>query len=126
MIYKISNDYYKQLNPHARVLFEEYNVAFKNKMWTTVIILSLTIIDNILSDTNNLDHVDGLDKNHFNSSKDFHWLRMRRNKILHYEKPIEGFFRSKDSEQTLKLDAIRADSTLKNCFYTLFRKQSLF
>ena len=123
MTKKIKEDFTKQLNPHARVLFEEYNIAFENKMWASVIILSLTIIDNILNDTDNLDYVDGLDVNHFKSSKDFHWLRMRRNQILHFENPIEGFFGNKDSEKTLKLDAVRADTTLKRCFNILFRKQ---
>ena len=118
----MSKDYYKQLNPHARVLFEEYYIAFKNKMWATVIILSLTIIDNILSDKDNLDFIDGLDINHFKSSKDFHWLRIKRNQILHFEKPIEGFWGNKDSEKTLKFDALRADATLKKCFYILFGK----
>ena len=122
MIKKRNDGYTYQLNPHARVLFEEYNMAFKNKMWSTAIILSLTIIDSILNDTDNLDYVDGLDINYFKSSKDFHWLRIRRNKILHFEKPVEGFFGNKDSKKTLKLDAVRADTILKNCFYTLFRK----
>ena len=122
MTRKINEDYTARLNSHARVLFEEYNLAFKNKMWATTIILSLTIIDNILYDTENLYDVDGLDINDFKSSKEFHWLRIRRNQILHFEKPVEGFFGNKDSEKTLKLDAVRANSTLKNCFYTLFRK----
>ena len=122
MTNKIIKNYYKQLNPHAKVLFDEYNIALKNKMWATAIILSLTIIDNILSDTYNLNYIDGLDINHFKSSKDFHWLRKRRNQILHFEKPVEGFFGNKDSEKTLKLDAARANRTLKSCFYTLFRK----
>ena len=122
MIKNINEDYTKQLNPHAKILFQEYNVAFKNKMWATAIILSLTIIDNILCDIDNSDYVDGLDINHYKSSKDFHWLRIRRNQILHFEKPIEGFFGNKDSDKTLKLDAVRADKTLKECFYILFRK----
>ena len=119
---EINKDYISQLSPHAEVLFQEYNIAFKNKMWATTIILSLTIIDNILNDSDNLDYVDGLDINQFKSSKDFHWLRIRRNQILHFEKPIEGFFGNKDSEKTLKLDAVRADKTLKECIYTLFRR----
>ena len=119
---KINEYFINQLNTHARVLFNEYNVAFENKMWASVIILSLTIIDNIMNDTDNLDYVDGLDINHFKSSKNFHWLRIRRNQILHFEKPVEGFFKNKDSDKTLKLDALRADETLKKCFYTLFRK----
>jgi len=118
---KLDEDFRKQLNPHARLLLKEYNIAFENKMWASVMILSLTIIDNILNDTDNLDYVDGLDINHFKSSKDFHWLRIRRNKILHFEKHVEGFLGNKDSEETLKLDAARADIILKKCFYTLFR-----
>ena len=121
MTQKINKDYTAQLNTHVRVLFEEYKIAFKNQMWATTIILSLTIIDNILYDADNLNYVDGLDINHFKSSKDFHWLRIRRNQILHFEKPVEGFFGNKDSEKTLKSDAARADTTLKKCFYTLFR-----
>ena len=115
-------DFIKQLNPRVKVLFLEYNIAFENKMWASVIILSLTIIDNILNDIDNLDYVDGLDINRFKSSKDFHWLRIRRNQILHFEKPIEGFFGNKDSDKTLELDAVLADKTLKECFYILFRK----
>ena len=34
----------------SRVLLFEYQIAFKNKLWATSIILSLTIIDNIMSD----------------------------------------------------------------------------
>ena len=123
MTKKINEDFIKQLNPHARVLLAEYNIAFENKMWASVMILSLTIIDNILNDTDNLDYVDGLDINHFKNSKDFHWLRIRRNQILHFENPVEGFLGNKDSEKTLKLDATRADTTLKSCFYKLFRKK---
>ena len=122
MTKKINEDFAKQLNSQAKVLFQEYNIAFENKMWASVMILSLTIIDNILNDIDNLDYVDGLDINHFKSSKDFHWLRIRRNQILHFEKPIEGFFVNKDSYNTLKLDAVRAEKTLKECFYVLFRK----
>ena len=122
MTQKINEEYTAQLSNHAKVLFNEYSIAFKNRMWATTIILSLTIIDNILYDKDNLDYVDGLDINHFKSSKDFHWLRIRRNKILHFEKPVEGFLGNKDSEETLKLDAVRADMTLKKCLYILFRK----
>ena len=119
---KINQYFINQLNSHGRVLLEEYNIAFENKMWASVIILSLTIIDNIMNDTDNLNYVDGLDVNHFKSSKNFHWLRIRRNQILHFEKPVEGFLGNKDSDKTLKLDAVRADKTLKECFYILFRK----
>ena len=71
------DNYSKYLNPQNKILLEEYKKATLNKMWVTTIILALTIIDNILSDENNLDYIDGLDINHFKNSRDFHWLRLR-------------------------------------------------
>ena len=113
-------DYYAFLNPHAKTLIEEYIIAHENKMWATAIILSLTIIDNILSDENCLEHIDGLDLNELKKSRDMHWLRSRRNKILHYEGPTEGFYGSKDSLRVLKLDADRANKVINECFSKLF------
>ena len=115
-------DYYELLNPHVKTLIEEYKIAHQNKMWATIIILSLTIIDNILSDENCLEHIDGLDLNELKKSRDMHWLRSRRNKILHYEGPIEGFYGSKDSLRVLKLDADRANKVINECFSKLFSK----
>ena len=113
-------DYYAFLNAHAKTLTEEYKIAHENKMWATAIILSLTIIDNILSDENCLEHIDGLDLNELKKSKDFHWLRSSRNKILHYEGPTEGFYGSKDSMRVLKLDADRANKIINECFSKFF------
>ena len=115
------DNYLKYLNPQNRVLLKEYKKSRQNQMWATTIILSLTIIDNILSDHNNLDYIDGLDINHFKNSRDFHWLRLRRNHILHYEGPKEGFLESKDNVNVLKTDSLRADKILRNCFTELFR-----
>ncbi len=118
----MSVDYYfKYLNAQNRVLLEEYRKSIQNQMWATSIILALTIIDNILSDDNNLDYIDGLDINHFKNSKDFNWLRLRRNQILHYEGPKEGFFESKDSINVLKMDSLRANKILKKCFSEFFK-----
>ena len=114
-------NYIKYLNPQNRILLEEYKKANENQMWLTTIILSLTIIDNILSDENNLDYIDGLDINHFKSSRDFNWLRLRRNQILHYEGPKDGFLGNKDSLKILKDDSLRADNTIKKCFLDLFK-----
>ena len=113
-------DYYELLNPHVKTLIEEYKIAHENKMWATLIILSLTIIDNILSDENCLEHIDGLYLNELKKSRDMNWLRSRRNKILHYEGPIEGFYGSKDSLRVLKLDADRANKVIHECFSKFF------
>ena len=111
----------KYLNPHAKTLLKEYKKAMNNDMWVTSIILSLTIIDNIFSDDSNLDFIDGLDLNHFKNSKDLQWLRLRRNKVLHYEGPIEGFYGNNDSNNVLRIDALRADKILQRCFEDLFK-----
>ena len=115
------DNYSKYLNVQNKILLEEYKIAIQNKMWLTTIILALTIIDNILSDENNLDYIDGLDINHFKNSRDFHWLRLRRNQILHYEGPKEGFFENKDSLNVLKVDSLKADKIVKKCFVDLFK-----
>ena len=115
-------DYYlKYLNQQNSILLEEYKKAQKNEMWATTIILSLTIIDNILSDDNNLKFIDGLDINHFKNSRDFHWLRLRRNQILHYEGPREGFLGNRDSFNILKVDSLRANKIITKCFVDLFK-----
>ena len=113
-------DYHFFLNPHAQILLEEYIKSQQNKMWATSIILSLTIIDNIISDKNTLEHVDGLNLNKLQNSKSLSWLRFRRNKILHYEGPIEGFYKSLDSLKVIKLDVDRADKVLHEFLSELF------
>ena len=115
------DNFRKYVNPHAETLLKEYKKAINNDMWVTSIILSLTIIDNIFSDDSNLDFIDGLDLNHFKNSKDLQWLRLRRNKILHYEGPIEGFYGNNDSNNVLRIDALRADKVLQRCFEDLFK-----
>ena len=121
MVTKLNlENYILYLNPHVRVLLFEYQIAFKNKLWATSIILSLTIIDNIISDKNTLEHVDGLNLNKLQNSKNLSWLRFRRNKILHYEGPIEGFYKSLDSLKVIKLDVDKADKVLHEFLSELF------
>ena len=118
---KLSSKYNQFLNPQASTLFEEYNLALTNKMWVSVIILSLAIIDNILIDEKSLDFIDGLDLNALKRSKNVQWLRNRRNKILHYEGPIEGFYGNKNSLQVLKLDAQKANKIMASSFLEIFK-----
>ena len=115
------DNFRKYINPHVETLLKEYKQAMNNDMWVTSIILSLTIIDNIFSDDSNLDFIDGLDLNHFKNSKDLQWLRLRRNKVLHYEGPVEGFYGNNDSNNVLRIDALRADKILQRCFEELFK-----
>ena len=118
-------NYILYLNPHVRVLLFEYQIAFKNKLWATSIILSLTIIDNILSDESNSDFIDGLDLNRLKNLNDLHWLRMRRNEILHYGGPVEGFWGNNKSDNILKTDAARADFIIQKYLKEIFSQSDL-
>ena len=118
-------NYVIYLNPHAKILLLEYQIALKNKLWATSIILSLTIIDNILSDESNLDFIDGLEWNRLKNLKDLHWLRMKRNKILHYEGPVEGFWGNYKSDIILREDAIRSDLIIYRFLKDFFSQKNL-
>ena len=113
-------NYVIYLNTHAKILLLEYQTALKNTLWATSIILSLTIIDNILSDESNLDFIDGLELNRLKNLKDLHWLRMKRNQILHYEGPVEGFWGNYKSDIILREDAIRSDLIIRKFFKEFF------
>ena len=121
MVVKINlENYVIYLNSHAKILLLEYQTALKNKLWATSIILSLTIIDNILSDESNLDFIDGLELNRLKNLKDLHWLRMKRNQILHYEGPVEGFWGNYKSDIILREDAIRSDFIIRKFLKEFF------
>ncbi len=117
-------NYVIYLNSHAKILLLEYQTALKNKLWATSIILSLTIIDNILSDESNLDFIDGLELNRLKNLKDLHWLRMKRNQILHYEGPVEGFWGNYKSDIILREDAIRSDLIIRKFLKEFFSQMN--
>lgn len=117
-------NYVIYLNTHAKILLLEYQTALKNKLWATSIILSLTIIDNILSDESNLDFIDGLELNRLKNLKDLHWLRMKRNQILHYEGPVEGFWGNYKSDIILREDAIRSDLIIRKFLKEFFSQMN--
>ncbi|MGY9027998.1 MAG: hypothetical protein ACKVIT_09105 [Candidatus Puniceispirillales bacterium] len=123
---KLTSNYIPFLNPHAKILYDEIIIAFKNKMWASVIILSLTIIDNVIMDERSLNYIDGLDLNDFKRSKNLKWLRIRRNQILHYEGPIEGFYGSNDSKNALKEDSKKAIKIMDVGLEKLFIRTSNF
>ena len=100
------------LNSNSKKIFNEIILAKKNNMWATIIVFSLTILDNTFhqDDTNNL--VEGLELNKIKYSKDISWLRKKRNEILHYEnsdndEAIEFF-----NDEDLKINSYKAYNIL--------------
>ena len=100
------------LNSNSKKIFNEIILAKKNNMWATIIVFSLTILDNIFhqNDANYL--VEGLELNKIKYSKDISWLRKKRNEILHYENSDNdeaiGFLNDED----LKIDSFKAYNIL--------------
>ena len=109
------------LNSNSKKMFNEILLAKKYNMWATIIVFSLTILDNIFhqNDTNNL--VEGLELNKIKYSKDITWLRKKRNEILHYENSDNneaiGFF----SDDDLKIDSFKAYNILCKSLIKLYK-----
>ena len=109
------------LNSNSKKMFNEILLAKKYNMWATIIVFSLTILDNIFhqNDTNNL--VEGLELNKIKYSKDITWLRKKRNEILHYENSDNneaiGFF----SDNDLKIDSFKAYNILCKSLIKLYK-----
>ena len=111
------------LKPNAKKIFNEIILAKKNKMWATIIVFSLTILDNIYNDEDYLEVVDSLDINQNKISKDIVWLRKKRNQILHYDTLVEKNSSNILLDHDLKINSEKAYNILIKNLIKLFPKQ---
>ena len=111
------------LKPNAKKIFNEIILAKKNKMWATIIVFSLTILDNIYNDEDYLEVVDSLDINKNKISKDIVWLRKKRNQILHYDTLVEKNYSPILLDHDLKINSEKAYDILIKNLIKLFPKQ---
>ena len=111
------------LRPNAKKIFDEIILAKKNKMWATVIVFSLAILDNIFNDDQYLEFVDGLDISKNKISKDIIWLRKKRNEILHYDTLDKKNSNNILIDHDLKIDSEKAYNILVKSLIRLFPKQ---
>ena len=100
------------LDSNSKKLFNEIILAKKNNMWVTIIVFSLTILDNLLHQKDLSDLVEGLDLNNIKYSKDISWLRKKRNEILHYENSENNESIGFLNDQDLKADSFKAYNIL--------------
>ena len=109
------------LNANSKKIFNEIILAKKNKMWASIIVFSLTILDNIFHQEDTYDLVDGLELNKIKYSSEIAWLRTKRNKILHYENKENeqdaGFLNDFD----LKSDSLKAYNILCKNIIKLYK-----
>ena len=103
---------FSYLNSNSKKIFNEIILAKKNNMWATIIVFSLTILDNIFHQDNTNNLVEGLELNKIKYSRDISWLRKKRNEILHYENSEDNesvvFFNDED----LKIASFKAYNIL--------------
>ena len=94
-------------------------------MWATIIVFSLTILDNIFhqDDTNNL--VEGLELNKIKHSKDISWLRKKRNEILHYENSENDISIRFFNDEDLKKDSFKAYNILCKNLIKLHKNRNI-
>ena len=113
------------LNSNSKKIFNEIILAKKNNMWATVIVFSLTILDNIFHQNDTDFLVEGLELNKIKYSKDISWLRKKRNEILHYENSENdqsiGFFNDED----LKKDSFKAYNILCKNLIKLHKNRNI-
>lgn len=113
------------LNSNSKKIFNEIILAKKNKMWATIIVFSLTILDNIFHQNDTNDLVEGLELNKIKYSKDISWLRKKRNEILHYENSDNDDFIGFLNDQDLKIDSFKAYNILCKNLIKLHKNRNI-
>lgn len=101
------------LNDNSKKIFNEIILAKKYKMWATVIVFSLAILDNLFHQEDNSYMVDGLELNSIKYSKEITWLRKKRNLLLHYENSLEENSLVYLKDHDLKKDSYKAYNILR-------------
>ena len=110
------------LGPHGRQLLAEIVTAGQHQCWLAVIVLSATLADVALYEeswsgsdltTDDETHVGmGLDWLSRREREKLEWLRARRNRLVHYEGPVDGLLGQSDDSTIMARDADRAVSAL--------------
>ena len=113
------------LNSNSKKIFNEIILAKKHNMWATIIVFSLTILDNIFHQYDTNDLVEGLELNKIKYSKDISWLRKKRNEILHYENSDNDEFIRFFNDEDLKKDSFKAYNILCKNLIKLHKNRNI-
>ena len=113
------------LNSNSKKIFNEIILAKKNNMWATIIVFSLTILDNIFHQNDTNDLVQGLELNKIKYSKDISWLRKKRNEILHYENSENNASIGFLNDEDLKIDSFKAYNILCKNLIKLHKSRNI-
>jgi hypothetical protein len=100
------------LSDHSTALFMDMQIAYCSGAWISVIIVSISVIDAHLRETEAMDTSIGTAKllKDLYDGSEIDWLRQLRNKYVHLDvdKPIFGMNDWFDNQEQLKKDATKA------------------
>ncbi len=109
------------LSDHSTALFMDMQIAYCSGAWISVVIMSVSVIDAHLRETEAMDSKIGTAKllTDYYNGDDIDWLRQLRNKYVHHnlDKPILEMNEWFNNQDQLELNATKAISmTIKALF----------
>ena len=99
--------------PHAVVVADELQAAARTGLPVACIVLAQTLVDVIANEqAGPAGYLDGMAFAYSGNKAALHWLRGRRNLLLHHEGPSDGLMREAPAADWLMKDAEKAITTL--------------
>ena len=100
------------VSEHSTVLFMDMQIAYCSGAWISVIVMSISVIDSHLRETEAMDSTLGTARllSEYYEGEDIDWLRQLRNKYVHHnlDKPIIEINNWFDNQEQLEKDASKA------------------
>ena len=100
------------VSDHSTALFMDMQITFCAGAWISVVIISISVIDSHLRETEAMDDTLGTTKllNEYYEGNDINWLRQLRNKYVHHNLDRTTFEMNAwfNNQEQLEKDAIKA------------------
>lgn len=114
------------VSDHSTALFMDMQIAFCSGAWISVVIMSISVIDSHLRETEAMDTSIGTAKllSDYYEGEDIDWLRQLRNKYVHHniDKPLIEMNDWFDNQEKLEKDAKKA---IKMTILALFQNPGI-
>jgi len=100
------------VSDHSTALFMDMQIAFCSGAWISIVIMSVSVIDSHLRETEAMDTSIGTAKllKEYYEGEEIDWLRQLRNKYVHHnlDKPLIEMNDWFDNQEQLEKNAIKA------------------
>lgn len=109
------------VSDHSTALFMDMRKAYCAGAWLSVIVMSVSVIDSHLRETEAMDNKIGTQKlfNDFFTGEDINWLRLLRNKYVHVniDKPVLEMNDWFNNQKEMEADATKAIRLTIHAFF---------